>query len=122
MPEFFRSIPPTRMRLVLRILGLVILLAGYVGAAAAWRMQDRIDRENAILEANGVETSASDSRSQSRQIESMYGKSGLLADDLMNWIKSLTRGRGLAETLVVLSSATVIICFIVAGHWTFDSK
>lgn len=107
------------MRLTLRVLGVVILLAGYIGAAVAWRGQDRIDRENAILEANGVDTSASDSRSQSRQVESLYGKSGLLAENTADWFKSLTRGRGLAESLVVLSSAIAIGCFVAAGHRSF---
>ena len=96
-------------------MGLVILAAGYVGAALAWRAQDRIDQQNAILEANGVEQSALDSRSGTQQIEEMYGKTGVVAAGWMEWAEGLTHGRGLAKTLVLLSSAGAIGCFIAAG-------
>ena len=106
-----------RAGLALRLLGLAVLLAGYTGAGLAWRAQDSIDRENATLEANDVQLSNSDSRKGSRQVEQMYGKEGLLAANWMDWAESLMRGKGLAGTLIVLSSATAIGCFIAAGRW-----
>jgi hypothetical protein len=35
---------------------------------------------------------------------------------VMAWAESLTQGRGLAETLVVLASAAAIGCFIAADR------
>jgi hypothetical protein len=108
--------PPARFRLILHILGLVILAAGYLGAAVAWRAQDRIDQENAVLEANGGDLSALDSRSGTQQIEEMYGKTGVVAAGWLEWAEGFTQGKGLAKMLVVLSSAASIGCFIAAGQ------
>jgi hypothetical protein len=106
------------MRVILHVLGLAVLLAGYSGAALAWHAQDRIDRENAFLAANGAaQLSTLDSRKGTRQLEQMYGKTGVMAAGWMEWVESLTHGKGLAKTLVVLSSVTAIGCFIAAGHW-----
>jgi hypothetical protein len=105
------------MRLILHVLGLAVLLAGYSGAALAWRAQDRIDQENAFLEANdAAQLSPLDSRKGSRQLEEMYGKAALVAAGWMEWAEGLTQGKGLAKTLVVLSSVTAIGCFIAAGR------
>ncbi len=106
------------MRLILHVLGLAVLLAGYSGAALAWRAQARIDQENAFLEAHdAAQLSPLDSRKDTRQLEEMYGKSGVVMADWMEWAEGLTHGKGLAKTLVVLSSAAAIGCFIAAGHW-----
>ena len=116
VPRFFASISPARVRLILHVLGLAVLLAGYSGAALAWRAQVRIDQENAFLEANNAaQLSPLDSRKGSRQLEEMYGKSGVVAAGWMEWAEGLTQGKGLAKTLIVLSSATAIGCFIAAG-------
>ncbi len=116
VPNFIASMSVARVRLVLRLLGLTVLLAGYTGAGLAWRAQESIDRENAILEANDVQLSTLDSRKGSRQVEQMYGKEGLLASSWMDWAEGLMRGKGLARTLIVLSSTTAIGCFIAAGR------
>jgi hypothetical protein len=117
VPRFFASISSARARLILHVLGLAVLLAGYSGAALAWRAQERIDQENAFLEANGAAPlSPLDSRKDTRQLEQMYGKSAVLMEGCMEWAESLTHGKGLAKTLVVLSSATAIGCFIAAGR------
>jgi hypothetical protein len=116
-PGFFASILPARVRLFLHILGLAVLLAGYSGAAVAWRAQNHIDQENAFLEANGAaQLSPLESRKGSRQLEEMYGKTGVVAAGWMEWAEGLTHGRGLAKTLIVLSSAAAIGCFIAAGR------
>jgi hypothetical protein len=46
----------------------------------------------------------------------MYGKGGMLAASWMDWARGLTRGKGLAKTLVVVSSAAAIGCFVAAGR------
>jgi hypothetical protein len=111
------------MRLILRVLGLAVLLAGYFGAALAWRAQERIDEENAFLQANdAAQLSSLESRKDSQQLERYYGKMGALAAGWMEWAEGLTHGKGLAKTLVVLSSVTAIGCFIAAGHWKQSKK
>jgi len=117
-PRFFASIAPAKVRLILQVLSVAVLLAGYSGAALAWRAQARIDRENAFLEANGAaQLSPLESRSGTRQLEQMYGREGVMAAGWMQWAANLTRGKGLAKTLIVLSSATAIGCLIAARHW-----
>lgn len=116
MPRLFASVLPSRARLILHFLGLAVLLAGYSGAALAWRAQTRIDQENAILEANGAQLSPLDTRKGLRQLEEMYGKAGVVSAGWMEWAESLTHGKGLAKTLVVLSSASAIGCFVAAGR------
>ena len=102
--------------MILHVLGLAVLLAGYSGAALAWRAQDRMDQENAALAGP---LAPLDSRTSTRQIEVQYGKMGLLMEGATEWAESLTHGKGLAKTLIVLSSAAAIGCFIAAGRRTF---
>jgi hypothetical protein len=112
-----------RMCLMLRVLGLALLLAGYAGAGLAWRAQARIDEENAFLEANDAASlSTTDSRKGSQQLEQMYGKGAVVAAGWMEWAESLTRGKGLAKTLIVVSSATAIGCFIAADKCKLRRK
>ena len=115
--RFFASTSPARVRLILHLLGLVILLVGYSGAALIWRAQDRIDQKNAADQAaiDAGMLSPLDSRKDTRQLEVYYGKSGLLMEGLTEWVESLTHGKPLAKTLIVLSSATAIGLFIAAG-------
>ncbi len=107
------------MRLILHLAGLVILLAGYSGAALIWRAQDRIDQEEAGNQAarNAAPLSPLDSRKGTRQLEVYYGKSGLWMEGWLEWAESLTHGKPLAKTIIVLSSLTAIGCFIAAGRW-----
>jgi hypothetical protein len=118
VPGFLASISPARLRLLLRLLGVVILLAGYAGAALVWRAQDRIDQANAAVQSqtNDGPLSTLDSRSATRQVELNYGKMGLLMVRWTEWAESLTHGRPLAETMVVLSSVAAIACFLIAGR------
>lgn len=105
-----------RMRLILHVAGLVLLLAGYGGAGLAWRAQDRIDEENAALRESGVnDVESLDSRQRTRQLEQYYGKAGVAAASELEWAQGFLHGRGLAKTLVVLSSAAAIGCFVAAG-------
>lgn len=113
--RLFASISQARARVVLHLLGLAVLLSGYSGAALAWRDQERIDQQNAWLAANGADSlSPLDSRAGSQQLEEQYGKMGVMSAGMAEWARSLAHGRRLAETLVVLSSAAAIGCFIAA--------
>jgi hypothetical protein len=119
VPGFIASISPARLRLILHLLGVMILLAGYAGAALVWRAQDRIDQENAYLEANGVDLSPLDSRRGTQQLEGQYGKMGILMESTGELAVKWTHGRPLAKALIVLSSLAAIGCFLVARRRTF---
>jgi hypothetical protein len=117
VPRFLASISPARLRLVLHLLGAVILLAGYSGAALVWRAQDRIDQQNAYLEANGVDiNSPLDSRRDTQQLQLQYGAMGLVTEGVREFVARWTHGRPLAKAMIVLSSASAIGCFLVAGR------
>jgi hypothetical protein len=102
-------------------MGVVILLAGYSGAALVWRAQDRIDQENAAHQAANDDGPLAplDSRAATRQVELNYGKMGLLMERWTEWAENLTHGKPLAKTIVVLSSAAAIGCFLAAGRRKF---
>jgi hypothetical protein len=118
VPGFLASISPARLRLLLHLLGVAILLAGYAGAALVWRTQDRIDQADAEVKSltNDGPLSTLDSRSATRQVELNYGKMGLLMVRWTEWAESLTHGKPLAETMVVLSSVAAVACFLIAGR------
>jgi len=116
-PRFLTSISPGRWQLILNVLGVVILLAGYSAAAHVWLAQDRLDREN---DGNQTANDATplgplDSRKDTRQIELYYGKTGLLMESWTEWAESLTHGKRLAKTIIILSSAAAIGCFLAGG-------
>jgi len=118
VPRFLASISPAKLRLSINLVGVVILLAGYCGAALIWRAQDRIDHENADRQAvnDAAPLSLLDSRTATRQVELNYGKMGLLMERWTEWAESLTHGKPLAKTIIVLSSVAAIGCFLVAGR------
>jgi len=110
MPNLLAWIPPGRWRLVLNVLGLAFLLAGYTAAVLIWRAQDNALASDPVLE------SPLDSRKDSRQIEEMYGKSGLIAEGWAEGLRKLTHGRPLARMLIVVSSVAAIGCFLAGGR------
>ena len=115
----FAAISPARWRLILHLLGLAVLLASYSGAALVWRAQTHLDESNASLAANdAAPLSPLDSRTSTRQLDLQYGKMGLLMEGVTEWVESLTHGKGLAKSMIVISSAAAIGCFIAAGRRT----
>ena len=90
----------------------MLLVAGLTAAALVWQHQDRIDRQNAALQAadRGAVNSAdplppADSRKHIRQVEIYYGQLGLVIEELSDWAGGLAHGKPLAKTIVVLSAA-----------------
>jgi hypothetical protein len=107
----------------LYIVGVLLLLAGYGGAGLALRAQARIDAQNALLEENGAgDIGSLDSRANSQQLEALYGKSGIVSAEIMDWLRGVTHGRGLAETLIIVSSASALGCFLAAGRITTEGQ
>ena len=105
----------SRLRLLLNLAGAIVLLAGYTGAVLVWRAQDRLEQPDAAA-AEAAPLPLLDSRRDSQQVELNFGKSGLLIERALEWLESLTHGRRLAKTLIVLSSAAAIGCFVAAGR------
>jgi hypothetical protein len=116
VPRFIASISPARVRLIFHLLGLAILLGGYTGAILIWRAQDRLDTAGQSAAEAGL-LSPLDSRKDTRQLETYYGKSGLLMESCLEWVESLAHGKPLAKTIIVVSSVAAIGCFIAAGRW-----
>jgi hypothetical protein len=117
MLKIFASNSPARARWILNLLAVAILLAGYTGAALIWRAQDRLDQQKANQPANEADPLSSlDSRTDTRQIELLYGESGVVSARWMQWLNHMTHGKPLARMMVVLSSAAAILCLFVAGR------
>lgn len=103
-----------KRRLLLNLIGLVILAAGYTAGILVWRAQDRLD-DRQIVDSSAP-LAPLDSRKDTRQLQVYYGTSGLVMERMTEWFASLVHGRGLAKTLVVLSSAAAIGCFLAANR------
>lgn len=103
------------MRLFFYILGFAVLLAGYIGAAAVWRGQQRLE----AAPSPNAPLSVLDSRKDSRQMEMLEGKEGLFMEQCLQWLRSFLHGRRLAGLLVVGSSLGAIACFIAAAFRPF---
>ena len=80
------------MRERLNFLAVALLAAGLAAAALVWQAQDRIDRQNAALQAGdaGAVNSAdplppADFRKHVRQVEIYYGQLGLVTEQLSDW-------------------------------------
>jgi hypothetical protein len=103
--------PPLRLKLFLRIFGLVILLAGYGGATWLWHAQIAEDQTiSADAPLSGL-----DSRKDTRQTEIMYGKSGLVMERWTEFAENLLHGKNLVRMIIVVSSIIAIGCFVAAG-------
>lgn len=105
----------SKTRLFLILAGLVVLLAGYTGAALVWRAQNRAEQQG---QNESGPLPLLDSRRDAQQVELNFGRTGLVVEHFREWFLSLFHGRRLAETLVVLSSGAAIGCFFVAGRRT----
>jgi hypothetical protein len=106
--------PPPSLRARLNLLGAAILVLGLGAAAWIWIHQDRIDRQNADLNADQV--GLLDSRSQTRQLEVLTGHSGVVAEQWAEWLKSLAHGKRLAATLAIISAILGVGCMVAGDH------
>lgn len=88
---------------------------GYISAALVWRAQGHPAPDNIDQSINDT-LATLDSKKTTRQIEVYYGKGGVFMERVTEFLQSLTHGKRLAETLVVLSSAAAISSFLVAGQ------
>jgi len=105
----------------LNFIAVALLVAGLTTAALVWQAQDRVDRQNAALQAadaGNVSSAAplqpADSRKHTRQVEIYYGKMGLVIEQFTDWADGLTHGKPLADTIAVLSLAAAASLFALA--------
>ena len=109
--------PSARRATALKLLGLLILLAGLGSALFIWRAQDRLDRQDTAGEDADMAAAPlapEDSRRYTHDVEQYYGKTGLLADEWTRWFEGLAHGKSLAKTIGVLSLVAAGGCFLVA--------
>jgi hypothetical protein len=94
--------------------GVVILVVGLGSAVWIWRVQDRIDRENAAAQAADPQAPLSplDSRKHIRDMELNYGHLGVVMEEAAE----LLRGKPLAKTIVVLSLLISTGLFLIAAR------
>ena len=89
---------------MLKLLSLIILVAGFATTASIWLAQDRIDRQRG---ADGTEItgplSPEDSRRYTHDVELYYGATGLLMDKWRRWWAEWTQGKPLAKVVAVAS-------------------
>ena len=88
--------------------GLVILIAGLIGAALIYVF-------SADDVTGGPVTEIGDRRSNEFQIERIGGKATVYVVRFNEWLGSLWQGRRLAFTVGVLSIVIALACFWVAG-------
>src|SRR5215475_10150076 len=102
----------------LRLIGVVLLVAGGLAAAAIHARATRDDQRGAIgyvVEGGrSYPVMPDDSKRYDYEMERIGGKGGALASQLVEWFSSLWRGRTLASTLLCLSVAGSLGCFFLA--------
>ncbi len=114
---------PERVRLAFKLLGIVILIAGFSFAVSIWRSQDRVDRASGPGGTNDLGAvyqeplSPDDSARYGYEVERYYGKSGLLLDKGTRWLQGLMHGKGLAKTIGVVSLILAGGCFFAAAGY-----
>jgi len=97
------------------MVGVAILVIGLLSSALIWRHQERLAREAASFQATdpAAPLPALLSRRQSRDIEIYYGKTGLLMEQIEEWLQD----KGLAKTVAALSAVGALGCFWAAARW-----
>jgi hypothetical protein len=111
----------TRRRLYL--IGTVILLAGWIGAAAIYagapeENGDALGYE--FVDGVAYPILAYESKKYRHDLERFGGKAAILADDFNRWFSGLWVGKHLAYTLATLASGAALACFVVARRLPHD--
>ena len=105
----------TKRRLYL--IGTIILLAGWIGAAAIYATaadenSDALGYE--FVDGVAYPILAYESKKYRHDLERFGGKAAILADDFNRWFSELWVGKHLAYTLATLASGAALACFVAA--------
>lgn len=101
----------------LRVVGLVILVAGLAAAAMVGTAARPAD-----------EAAATDSKRYEYEMEVVGGKSNLFAAEVREWFEGLWYGRGLSHMLAFVSVGGSLMCFFLAhrlkhhAHRTYPAR
>ena len=88
----------------LRLIAVIILVAGWLGALVVY-LAAADETGHALIYEFG------DSKMYRHELERFGGKAAVLADDLNRWFSSLWRGKRLAITVAFLSAALALLVF-----------
>jgi hypothetical protein len=117
MVTLTESGPKLALRLPLRVIGALILVAGLTASWWVWRTQDRDQElEQEQLNNPSAPLAVSDSRKQSRNVEIYYGKTGLLVERWSERLEPWSHGKPLAEIIAVISLVSATGCFFLAAR------
>jgi len=108
-------------RRTLQKIGILILVIGFMGAGAAYRVAQReeVAAQMKMLseEAGGDPTlSPGDSKIYNRDSELNMGKGVMVIDRFLHWIGQLFQGKSLAFTIATISVITAFGCFAMADR------
>lgn len=111
------SSPKLALRLPLRVIGMLVLVAGLTTSWWVWRTQDRDQElEQEQLNNPSAPLAISDSRKQSRNVEIYYGKTGVLVERWSERLEPWLHGKSLVGIIAVLSAITATGCFFLASR------
>lgn len=116
---------PSKKRLHLNFLGVLVLLAGLT--ASAWVFLTATDERSDVIGYELVDgqtypITTQDSKLYRHDLERFGGRAAVLADDLARWFAGLWRGRRLSLTLAVLTVAVSFVCFRAAERVPPDAN
>jgi hypothetical protein len=98
----------TRAQVRLYVAGYVVLIAGTVASAWAYRVASRDEMSDALM------AQARNTRDYQGRMENIGGKANVLGSEIQEWFSGLWHGRNLAYTLAVLAVGAALLCFYVA--------
>lgn len=99
---------PTGGQVRFYVAGYIVLFAGTVGSAWAYRVATRDEMSDSLM------AQARNTRDYKGQMENIGGKANVLGGEIQEWFAGLWHGRNLAYTLAVLTIAAALLCFYVA--------
>ena len=111
----------TKRRLYL--IGVVILLAGWLGAAAVY-VNAGDERSDALgyefVDGVAYPILAHETKRYRSDLERFGGKAAVMADDFNRWFSGLWVGKSLAYTLAALASGGGLACLVAARRLPRD--
>lgn len=126
MATVISSAPALRsvtIRRRLNLIGVAILLTGWLGAAAIYASaadenSDALGYE--FVDGVAYPILAYESKSYRHDLERFGGKAAIMADDFNRWFAGLWVGKHLAYTLATLATGVALACFVTARRLPHD--
>jgi hypothetical protein len=104
--EAAQALTPAQVRLY--VAGYVVLIAGTLGSAWAYRAAVVDEMQDALA------AQARNTKDYQGQMEYIGGKANVLGSEMTSWVAGLFHGRHLAYTLAVLTLVAASLCFYIA--------